>query len=108
MKYFAFVMSFYLLFLSVAPCHCSELVVNPDGKANTEFYFSVDNHQMNADNGFACSSFCYCSHCPNLIIVKSINDNTMVLPFSNILHIYVNSFIPQSFSSIWRPPQLNT
>ena len=60
MKFFTFIMSFFLLYLSCLPCGDSK---ECNVKAPVEISAN-DNHQQHNHESEACSPFCTCSCCP--------------------------------------------
>ncbi len=105
MKFFAFIMSFYLLALSCYPCGDSQ---ECDVKAEAKISQS-DVHQQHNHNKEACTPFCTCSCCPSSVFFT---------PFAKAqdTHVHIQSikyslfditFDSDVFSSIWQPPRLS-
>lgn len=101
MKYFAFILSVYVLGLTVIPCvdvpkddnlHKIEL-------SNT----SSDHHETNHD---LCSPFCICVCCVAPIIILTANSNTICsFEIKKMVSKYTNDIGSFLISKVWQPPQ---
>lgn len=107
MKHFLSIMSIYLLFLTVLPCHCEDLL----GKSKlTQTEYASFQNGPNEDAGFEkdiCTPFCSCSgfHYPNFIVKQSCR---VLFDFSSTKKepIYLAQQTSSYSQSLWQPPQV--
>jgi len=105
MKFFAFIMSFYLLGLSCIPCGDRE-----DCNARPEQTISVStNHQEHKNPIEACTPFCSCSCCPASAFYQPLSHFNVVKTVFQSLKYPVNnsSFCSEVSFSIWQPPKIS-
>lgn len=105
MKLFTFLMSFYLLGLSLLPCS--------DGKecnAKTEARVSATaNHQQHEHKPEACTPFCTCSCCAASAFYSPLNkmQASKIVFQSEKYPLLDEDAKTDVLSSIWQPPQLS-
>jgi hypothetical protein len=103
MKFFAFILSFYVLVLTAMPC----IDVHQDNVTHkTEVSQNSQNthHHSDADN---CSPFCTCNCCATSVIFQEHRIQLTCFSFSE--NQYLNSASGHFFSpfySIWQPPKI--
>jgi len=103
MRFFSFIMAFWMLGLSCMPCMDAGQK-NSQAKAATEISKTVPCQDDHEDE---CSPFCNCSCCSFF----SINQPASISVYSlNVLNKTFASFLPENTSEIslpvWQPPQL--
>ncbi|WP_416440049.1 DUF6660 family protein [Phnomibacter sp. MR] len=104
MKFFAFIMSIYLLVLSCLPC-----IDRQECNIKAEQKFSVTSqHQHPQDTDEACTPFCSCSHCPPSAFYQPVaHNNIATAVFQSLKYpIYNSSFSTEVSFSIWQPPKI--
>lgn len=99
-KVFAVVISLYLLFLAVIPCHCKEYKIYNIAN-ETQNVFTGQNHY---DQVEICSPFCTCAGCihtqiyyfqlPNVQITEIFLANISCIDSYDTLFGYHNYFCP--------------
>lgn len=103
MKFFAFIMAFLVLALSVMPCADSGGA--KDSKAKTEI--TKASQQPSHDDTDECSPFCHCTCCAGFSINHTSTAITAIHSFSNDPK---SSFLPSNVIEvalpIWQPPRL--
>ena len=106
MKFFAYIMAFYILVLSVVPC--SDVHNDcKDKKSKTEL---TQNHDHKQDKDDHCSPFCTCTCCATSVVaidftlfqIKKPTDFTI----SQKVAIRNFSFLSNFFGNIWQPPKI--
>ena len=101
MKFFASILSFYILVLTAIPC-----VDRPFEKTANQSEFSkntTDNHGQDGDH---CSPFCNCNCCGNHVV--SIENIVLSNVFSfpeKLVFWYTPNFKSNPYHSIWQPPK---
>ena len=105
MKFFAFIMSFFLLYLSCLPCSDSK---ECNIKAEQTVSASTD-HQKHKHTSEACTPFCTCSCCAASAFHQPFaKQQALKQIFQSVkYHIQNDSFLSQEFSSIWQPPKIS-
>ena len=105
MKFFTFIMGFFLLYLSCLPCGDSK---ECNAKAPVEISVN-DNHQQHNHESEACSPFCTCSCCPaSSYFFSSSKSLISKAIFQSGKHpLYNVAFDAEAHYSIWHPPQLS-
>lgn len=104
MKFFAFIMSIYLLVLSCIPCNDKQ-----ECSAKAEQKISaIPSHQHQQPVDEACTPFCSCSHCPASAFYQSVaHNNIATAVFQSLKYpIYNYSFSTEVSFSIWQPPKI--
>ena len=102
MKYFAFILSVYVLVLTAIPCVD---VPKDDNLHKIELSNTTsDHHEHDTD---LCSPFCTCDCCDSPIINNSTIHFTCTPIAQKILTEYNNSFVSSLFATIWQPPKLS-
>ncbi len=102
MKFFAFIMAFLVLALSVMPCADSYAM---DNKEKNEVSKSAN--QQDEDQQDECSPFCHCTCCAGFSVNHCIAAiATIPIYASNHLSSFLPSDIIGITSPIWQPPQL--
>ena len=104
MRFFAFIMSFYLLCVSFLPCgdrkECNSIGGAQSISAST-------NHQEHHHSAEACTPFCVCSCCASSACVQSNSKAHIMTIFPSEKHRDLNFFfLSRDFSSIWQPPRI--
>lgn len=110
MKTFAFIFSFYILFLAVLPtfeiniakpttCCCHQKACCPKAKS----------HQMPKNNDCSkgnCTPFCGCG---NIQVVVPQSEKAPVVDVMNIqkFTVYMESFTSDFISESWHPPRIS-
>lgn len=104
MKFFAFIMAFLVLALSVMPCADAGATIY-DGKAKSEITKTTDAQgHTDAD---ACSPFCYCACCASFSINHFIVSFNIIPPnVSNPISSYLPADIIEVALPVWQPPQI--
>jgi len=105
MKFFAFIMSFFLLYLSCQPCGDSK-----ECNEKSELKISAThNHQEHNHNAESCTPFCTCSCCPTSVFFSSYFKtlDSKAITQAEKFPLYDVTFDSEVFSSIWQPPQLS-
>jgi hypothetical protein len=104
MRFFAFIMAFLVLALSVMPCADEINAVNED-QAKTSIVQA--GHSESANHQDDCSPFCQCSCCAGFVLNQSVTALAKIPLLSGNPQA---SFIPSPLFSIalpiWQPPQL--
>ncbi len=105
MKFFTFIMGFFLLYLSCLPCGDSR-----ECNAKNPVEISAnENHQQHNHESEACSPFCTCSCCP----ASSYFYNSLKYQISKIVlqsekyPLYNIAFNSEAHYSIFQPPKLS-
>lgn len=104
MKFFAFIMAFLVVALSILPCADTGVGAN-DSKAKTELAKSnTQKGDMQQDD---CSPFCHCTCCAGFTINHFIASIAVIPPYESTTK---TAFLPVNLLdaalSIWQPPQL--
>jgi len=104
MKFFAFILSFYVLVLTAMPC----IDVHQDNVTHkTEVSQNSQNthHHSDADN---CSPFCTCNCCatPMVCQMEQVDLQVSVIVREHITS-YPTLLVTQRSGDIWQPPQLS-
>ena len=102
MKFFAYILSFYILFLTALPC-----VDKPDDNTMLKSEISSPNNHSQHGDIDHCSPFCTCNCCSSPKIQQDIvidfNSYQILLEsFTEFTPILISSHI----ANIWQPPQL--
>lgn len=104
MKFFAFIMAFLVLALSVMPC-ADTSAAPKDPKAKTEVTKTADQPDHEEDD--SCSPFCHCACCAGFSINHTLSIVTKVPKYSQS---HETSFLPKEVIEIvlpiWQPPRL--
>ncbi|MBK8808019.1 MAG: hypothetical protein IPO21_15780 [Bacteroidales bacterium] len=102
MKYFAFILSVYVLVLTAIPC----VDVPKDNTVQKiELTNSTSEHHEHTTD--LCSPFCTCDCCASPILNNSTIHFTCTPIAQKIITGYNNSFVSSLFASIWQPPKLS-
>lgn len=105
MKFFAFIIAFYILALSLAPCSDVRNVCNDD-VSKTEF---SQNHGHNQNQDDNCSPFCVCTCCSVSTIATDFKPFTFSeFSITQEVAIHNFTFISNFFRKIWQPHKLTT
>jgi len=102
MKYFAFILSVYVLVLTAIPCVD---LPKDDNLHKTELTNSATEHHEHTTD--QCSPFCVCVCCATPIINNSTIHFTCTPIAKKILTEYNKSFVSSPFVTIWQPPKLS-
>lgn len=102
MKFFACILSVYVLTLTIIPCVdvCQNKYIQ-----NVELSKSAsDSQHPNADQ---CSPFCTCTCCTLSIVFQDCSIQFSCLPiYKEHQTAYKSSYISSLHSSIWQPPKI--
>lgn len=104
MKFFANIMSIYLLVLCCIPCNDKE-----ECNINTNYKISsASNHSEHNHANEACSPFCNCTCCAASAFFSPLSYLTFFkFKISQVKYsIYKSTFRSDYSFSIWQPPQL--
>ncbi|MHA8084199.1 DUF6660 family protein [Aquirufa antheringensis] len=103
MKFFAFIMSIYLLVLSCLPC-----IDRQERNVMAEQKISATTQQQQHQTGDeACTPFCTCSHCPASAFYQPLALYKMPkMLFQSVKFRYKVDFNSYDFHSIWQPPKI--
>lgn len=106
MKGLVFIFGLFFFILSIVPCYCEELGVDPCGQ--TEHIQKSENQQHNTPGDTACTPFCHCSnfHHPNFFEDIDINTHIAIIAMPRYT-FYTENFSLSVISGFWRPPQLS-
>jgi hypothetical protein len=103
MRLFAFILSLFILVLSIVPCSDDE-----DCKEGIELTADHSGHDHEEDS---CTPFCACSccGCAALILSAPVIHVTLkeVEVFTSTATSYHSDFTSNYFYSIWQPPKLS-
>jgi len=104
MKYFAFILSFYIVVLTAIPC-----IDKPEDNTIQKNEISpkpTDSQQQDIDH---CSPFCTCSCCssPKIQQDTEIVFNSFPILLECFSESASNKFVSSLIAAIWQPPQLN-
>lgn len=102
MKYFAFILSVYVLVLTAIPCVD---VPKDDNLHKMELSNTTSDHH--ASDHDHCSPFCTCDCCVSPIINNSTIHFTFTPVVQKLTTEYHNSFVSSLFATIWQPPKLS-
>lgn len=102
MKYFAFILSVYVLVLTGIPC--VDVPKDNTMQKNELSNSSSDHHEHTTD---LCSPFCTCDCCVSPILTNSSIQFTCTSIVQKLLSEYSNSFISSLYATIWQPPKLS-
>jgi hypothetical protein len=102
-KYFCFVLSVFVIFLSVKPC-CQDN--DCYGKYAVEKRQQKDTNNKDCQG---CSPFFSCGTCSGFVVSKPVNIIAALIPEPQIEHFanYRQPFIKQVSLAIWQPPKLS-
>ncbi|MCD9189561.1 MAG: hypothetical protein LUM44_24345 [Pyrinomonadaceae bacterium] len=111
MKIFCFILSIYILLLSLAPC--SEMIGFAESlneKSSPQTVLQTQ-HETN-ENGEDCSPFCICSCCHFSTVYQfktfTITRKITVSPISRHENLYLNPYSNTFKNSVWQPPKFNS
>jgi hypothetical protein len=105
MKFFTFIMSFFMLYLSCLPCSDStECNIKAPAAIS-----ATDNHQQHSHDTEACTPFCTCSCCSASGYYSPFSKVQLnkVTPSSEKFPLYNVALNAEAHYSIWQPPQLS-
>jgi len=105
MKFFFFLLSFFLLYLSCIPCSDSK---ECNRKAPAEIS-ATDNHQQHRHDAEACTPFCTCSCCAASAYYSPFSKahGAKIFLLSRKYPIYNVAFNTEVYYSIWQPPKIS-
>lgn len=105
MKILYFILSLYVLVLSISPCCEDNNCIDNDHLLKTE---QSDNSQHDNDCKGNCSPFYTCNTCVGFIITKTNDNLTIIATFvvKNII-LYNQQFVENYFAKIWQPPKIS-
>ena len=103
MKFFAYILSIYVVILTIMPCiddHSVHVGQNVEFSTQTS-----DNHQNETDH---CSPFCTCTCCASPVVF--INNEMQIESFSVTQEHqfeYNSSYSSSEHFGIWQPPKIS-
>jgi hypothetical protein len=103
MKFFAFILSFYILGLAALPC--IDLPEDRYARIAEITQNSNSNHVNDNDN---CSPFCICQCCASPVVIEDF-----IIEFTNFsyaqknLSDYSPTYVSSLFTAIWQPPKVS-
>jgi hypothetical protein len=101
MRHLAFILSFYLFALNLAPCAD---YVTSDNYARTEISQAVDDHQHQGVD--LCSPFCICQCCHTSVTQFQVSNIKFEINFiSTQDFFYLNGIEKEFTTSILQPPR---
>lgn len=104
MKFFVFILSFYMLALNCFPCGDS---TECDTK-ELQKISAPTHHKDHPHETEACAPFCSCACCGAAVFYQPvINAKTITLVFSQRVFHYKNDFNSYDFQSVWQPPKIS-
>ena len=104
MKFFAFIMAFLVLALSIMPCADKG---NPEIQGKIKTLFTKCNHPQDDQQQDNCSPFCHCTCCSCFSINHFIVALSIIPPFeNNLAPSFISSEVIEISLPIWQPPQL--
>ncbi|HPT21395.1 MAG TPA: hypothetical protein PLR88_05565 [Bacteroidales bacterium] len=103
MKFFTFILSFYILGLIAMPC----ADIKADNSSHKEKMTEHSTDSRHHDHHH-CSPFCTCECC----VTPVITDDTIIEfnsynYFSKVFDAYSIAYIPNQLFLIWQPPKLS-
>lgn len=104
MKFFALILSFYILFLTALPCKDVHHVYAQDLSEQLSTHRTDNNHNDNDH----CSPFCTCDSCISHVIpvLETIHPECTDFTFAEF-GTYSVSYCSSLFASIWQPPKIS-
>lgn len=120
MSFCRYILSIYILFLSVEPGLAAMCAYLTNQKVNCcDSYDSCEQNLTNSDekkpaNTAACNENCnplkVCNNCIGYVITPSINTLAMppVLFLDNHMALYSNNLFPPFSVDFWQPPKYNS
>ena len=105
MKFFGFIISFYLLGLSCLPCGDG----NDCNLKPAQAISAATDHEKHRHDFEHCTPFCTCSCCATSVVKTDISIFTSGnLPLNSVKNpALISSFFPQMSYAIWQPPKLS-
>lgn len=105
MKHLSYILAFWVLLLSTAPCFLEDKCLFKCANEETEESCSDDEGCSCTD--CCCSPFLHCNTCTGCPAPKLFHSLTVELVQSNNnLSFYKEKLIPHFSSSIWQPPKI--
>ena len=102
MKGLSYILSFYLLLLSVFPCCMTDGC--PDDKIQKEQAANHDNGDEDCGN---CSPFFNCAGCTSVMAtVEQVYSNNISLTLKLVYARFLSPCIPNVHYDFWQPPKL--
>ncbi len=102
LKLFGYILSFYLVILSVIPCCAFDDC--PDDKTGTA---QTGNHENGDDDCGTCSPFFNCEGCASVTISVDATYCTVVqIPVKKEYTDFISPLIPDVHYDFWQPPKL--
>lgn len=102
MKFFAYILSVYIVVLTIMPC----VDIHQDTiSQNIELLTTSSNtHQTNSDH---CSPFCTCTCCATSVVLQNTVIQFKCFPIDiEQLFEYDLSYSTSEYYSIWQPPKI--
>jgi len=103
MKFFAYILSLYVVILTIMPCidvHQDTISQNIELTNNTS-----DTHQNDTDH---CSPFCSCTCCASPVVFQNYTLQIACYPIvKEHFSEYNSSFNSTVHYSIWQPPKIS-
>lgn len=106
MKIFCFIMSLYVISLSVVPC-CSDDNCNDESISENINNYSQDPKEEEGDCN-ACSPFLNCGTCIGFVFTNlQIDIDEIPSDEEQFVAIYKSRFFDDFFDKIWQPPKIS-
>lgn len=106
MKIISYILSVYLLVLSLVPCSDSMVFIHSECEANTELVDSNKNHSDHEHEDL-CTPFCICACCGSVAAMPTILDYIGIFTKISTPCIYISLTIFFDYSKgLWHPPAL--
>lgn len=104
-KHLSYILAFWVLLLSTAPCFLKDECLFRCGNEETEESCSHD--EGSACTDCCCSPFLHCNTCTGCPVPKIFHSPSIVLiQLNDNLSFYKERLIPHFSSSIWQPPKI--
>lgn len=104
MRWFAFILSLYILAMSCIPCTDEQTTLDENNQSIS--LFSVDQDPP-VEQPDLCSPLCICSCCGGFVVTYVSTSLTNAPLFKeDMTAIYKQDFISKLSSTIWQPPKI--
>jgi hypothetical protein len=103
MKFFAAILSLYILALTAFPC-----IDLPMDKQLQKFELSQSANDNQVSDNDHCSPFCICRCCASPVVFQEFIIQFTIFSFSQKhLSGYTSSYVSSLFTVIWQPPKIS-
>jgi hypothetical protein len=111
MRFFCFILSAYILLLSLVPCREMAEIAESFGQEISQ-QTQIQNPAQTDENGDHCSPFCICSCCHFSTVFQfntfSVTGKTTASAISRPDYSYQNPYSQTYQNPIWQPPKFNS